>query len=68
MSNFFSELNNTIGKVKYQEFNITLFEEQFTVHIPYSLKQEFFEAINTNIPSTKKDIELIVKKFSGKLG
>lgn len=68
MSNFFSELNNTVGKVKYQEFIIHLLDEEIIAYIPYSLKTEFFEKINSQQPETKKQIKMVVEQFSGKLG
>ena len=67
MSNFFSELSNEVGKVKYQLYTIKLLSEQFKVAIPFDKKTKFFDEITAEKPLIKEEVISILNKYNGKL-
>jgi hypothetical protein len=67
MTNLFSDIQNEIGKMKYQEYFINLMSEEMKVYIPYAAKSQFFEEINSVKPDNRKDVLVIVKKYDGRI-
>jgi hypothetical protein len=67
MSNFFSELSNAVGKVKYQQYSISILSEQLKAIVPYENKQNFYDEIVAEKPLTKEEVISILKKYNGKL-
>jgi hypothetical protein len=67
MSSLFSEVQNGIGKIKYQEYIIKLLSEEVSVYVPYSLKNEFYSDITEVKPNTKKEILSVLKKYDGRI-
>lgn len=67
MSNFFEELSNLEGKVKFQQYQIKLLTEEFGVLVPFASKAEFFQTISDAKPTTKKEVVNILRDFNGRL-
>ena len=68
MSNFFSELSNAVGKIKYQQYSIKILsEEPLSVIVPFENKQEFYDEMKAEKPLTKEEVISILIKYNGKL-
>lgn len=67
MSNFFSELSNEIGKVKYQQYTVKLLTEKLIIAVPFDNKQQFYDEIIAEKPLTKEEVISILIKYNGKL-
>lgn len=62
---FLNELENFVGKTKFQQYDITIFDKQYSVLVEYNKKAEFIEFIKENKPSNSDELKTILEKFNG---
>jgi hypothetical protein len=67
MSNFFSEISSIEGKIKYQQYKISLIGEELSVVVPFTNRQSFFEEISATKPSSKSGVINILSRHNGRL-